>query len=379
MITLTDVQTRIEALRESGDELGIEVCWQIHKGNPTPSQGIFRTDPDGGLRPGLTVAICTYRRPQCLRSLLESLADQDSRPDELLVVDASPDCASEETLKGILSTMWLAHRIVYVRVGDRLRGLTKQRNLALDIAGCNLIAFFDDDVVLEPACLRELEAVLLDKDGVVGVGAFVTNDDKQVGARLRILRSLLAVPDLAPGSYTRSGISVPLRLLQSGGSPVMVDRLPGCAFVCPTRIAKELRFAELFHGYALGEDLEFSRRAARLGMLLIARNARVQHNHDPAGRPNSVRLGRMQLFNRYFVHRTTLSERRWYHVLWFTYAQGLDYVMVCLGMLSRFQVVRCGQFLCGGLLGILDILAWTGKRLSFEARPHTTPKGEFTR
>ena len=47
----------------------------------------------------LSLVICTYRRPGPVRRLLEAVAVQTRRPDEVLVVDASPDQETEEDLR----------------------------------------------------------------------------------------------------------------------------------------------------------------------------------------------------------------------------------------------------------------------------------------
>ena len=47
-------------------------------------------DDSGKLVEGLTVCICTYKRPKSLCQFLDSLADHDMKPDRLVIVDASP-------------------------------------------------------------------------------------------------------------------------------------------------------------------------------------------------------------------------------------------------------------------------------------------------
>ena len=92
----------------------------------------------------------------------------------------------------------------------RYQGLTRQRNFALDRVSCDLVAFFDDDTVLDPACLAEMEAVhrLLGEE-VAGTGAMVSTRRSSPNRIWRIRRGLHAIPNLDPGTYTRSGISIP--------------------------------------------------------------------------------------------------------------------------------------------------------------------------
>src|SRR6185503_15168066 len=110
-------------------------------------------------RAGITVVVCTQQRPQSLTRFLDSLAAQDARPDELIIVDASEDDATEELLSQRLGIGDIADRCLYFRVSGSLKGITRQRNLALRWVSADLVAFFDDDVELLPGCLREMERV----------------------------------------------------------------------------------------------------------------------------------------------------------------------------------------------------------------------------
>src|SRR5262249_8603319 len=122
---------------------------------------------------GVAVVVCTQQRPQSLKRLLDSLAAQDRRPDELIIVDASEDDATEERLVQHPRIADIADRCLYVRVSNSLKGITRQRNFALNWVTTDLIVFFDDDVELMPHCLREMERVHCEADQpVAGVGAF---------------------------------------------------------------------------------------------------------------------------------------------------------------------------------------------------------------
>src|SRR5262249_22964858 len=247
--------------------VGIGTSWKHERGRFEVFDA--STVLEANLRAGLSVAVCTYRRPASLKRLLNSLKKQNRVPDELIIVDASYDSESEKVVRAMSQVETLASCVIYVRVEGNLRGLTRQRNLAVDVAGRELICFLDDDVVVEPDCLTHLETTAAEEPHVVGVGAFVTNEETNPGARLQLLKLLGAVPSLTPGKYTRSGISIPLRILGKSRSLVPVDRLPGCCFLCRTSVARLTRFTEIFEGYSLGEDLEFSRRAAAFGRLVV--------------------------------------------------------------------------------------------------------------
>jgi len=310
------------------------------------------------IRQGLSVAVCTYQRPASLLQFLHSIELQNLRPNQLLIVDASPGPDSETlVLQAEAFSKW-ADQVVYVRVAGELRGLTRQRNLALCLADRDHIAFFDDDVVLHHDCLSAMVQATEAQPEVVGVGAVVTNESSEPGWRWRLLRAFGAVPDLVPGRYHRSGFSIPLRLLMKPEGQFEVDRLQGCCMLWRTAVARELGFAKLFIGYSQSEDVEFSRRAARHGLLVVCADAKLEHHHCPAGRPDASMLARMGIMNRYYIQRTTLPDYSWSDVARFWYAN-LVYTTILAA--DYFRRGCFADFLghgLGSVMGAVDACSW---------------------
>jgi GT2 family glycosyltransferase len=286
-----------------------------------------------------------------MRRFLGSLAEQDRVPDQLVIVDASQDSETEAIAKAF-STSRSELDVVYVRVQPPLVGLTRQRNQALLRTGTELVAFFDDDILLRPGCLRELEAVHRADAGTVGVAAYIENERSSPNLLWRLRRRLGIVPELEPGRYARSGMSIPWSFLTPGEGTQAGDWLPGGATMWRTELARRLGFLEAFEGYGQGEDLEFSLRAGRCGRLLVARSARVVHEHVGGGRPSAFRLGYMAIYNRYQVHRRGLPDRRWQDVALFGYAWTLDTLLLLR------HVVKPRHW--GGVLGELAGRVWAG-------------------
>jgi GT2 family glycosyltransferase len=285
---------------------------------------------------GVAVAVCTQQRAESLKRFLTSLAAQDHRPDELIIVDASEDGATEEMLRQFLEITKVADRCLYFRVSDDLKGITHQRNFALRWVTTDLVVFFDDDVELLPNCMGEMERVHREAEQpIAGVGAFMRNQawpltDSWVW---RARRRLRLVTDLQPGRYHRSGISIPWNLPSLDGV-IEGDWLPGCAMMWKTAIARDVEFYDGFGGYAQGEDLEFSLRARRHGKLLVSGAAQVIHYYEPSGRPAQFTKGYMSIYNRFQIHRRALPDRTWRDIAWFAYALALDTLL-----LGRYIVV----------------------------------------
>jgi GT2 family glycosyltransferase len=277
---------------------------------------------------GLTVVVCTYRRAESMIRFVDSLSTQTYRPFAFIVVDASPDAATETALQAHPQVETLATMVEYYRVTGPLKGLTRQRNFAIARVRTELVAFFDDDIVLRPACLQTMVAAHDAQKDVVGVSAYVENAYEVPSRQWKIRRMLGIVPDLHPGRYHRSGHSISWNFLPPTDAVVPGDWLPGGITMWKTDVIRDLGFWEHFSGYAQGEDLEFSLRAGRRGRLVVAGAARLLHLQDAGGRPNQYQMGYMAIYNRYHIHRRGLANRTWRDVLWFAYGYILDSIIL---------------------------------------------------
>jgi GT2 family glycosyltransferase len=313
---------------------------------------------------GVAIVVCTQQRAGSLTRFLNSLAVQDRKPDELIIVDASEDGATEEMLRQFLEITKVADRCLYFRVSDDLKGITHQRNFALRWVTTDLVVFFDDDVELLPNCLGEMERVHREAEQpVAGVGAFMRNQawpltDSWVW---RARRRLRLVADLQPGRYHRSGISIPWNLPSLDGV-IEGDWLPGCAMMWKTAIAREVEFYDGFGGYAQGEDLEFSLRARRHGRLLVSGAAHVIHYYEASGRPKQFTKGYMSIYNRYQIHCRALSDRTWRDAVWFAYALILDTLLLGRYIVVPSQWSAILLQVIGRLKAVYDIMRTLVKR-----------------
>lgn len=309
--------------------LGGQVDWEAHvvarmTGAATAADR-RPLSPGAALRRGCAVAVCTYRRAEGLARFLDSLAGQQRRPDQLIVVDASPDDETERMMAARTDHEALAGELLYFRVTGPLKGLTRQRNFALCWVETDLVAFFDDDVVLTPDCVAEMErAGRTAGEGVVGVGAYVLDERRRPPLLWRMRRLLGIVPHLQPGRYCRSGMSLPWSFLAPTTDCVEGDWLSGCAMLWRADLARAIGFDETFSGYSNGEDLEFSLRMRAHGRLVVAGTARAWHLRESSGRPNAYQMGYAGLTNLYRIHRHCLDRRTWRDAAWFLYAFGMD-------------------------------------------------------
>ena len=106
----------------------------------------------GPVFPVITVAMATFRRPDCLTRILPELSRQVAEspyPASVLVVDNDPDAGAREQVSS-----WSDRGVRYVH--EPTPGISAARNRALDEAGtADLLIFVDDDELPLPGWLNQ--------------------------------------------------------------------------------------------------------------------------------------------------------------------------------------------------------------------------------
>lgn len=112
----------------------------------------------------ISVLVCTYRRMPQLALLLDDLAAQTRRPDEIVVVDNDQTGSAQATV-----TAFAARAPCPVRYEVQpLKNISITRNRTVALAGGDWFAFVDDDERTPPDWLERMLACAL-SHGVTGV------------------------------------------------------------------------------------------------------------------------------------------------------------------------------------------------------------------
>lgn len=263
--------------------------------------GWKKTSAIGTALSDCSLIIPTYRRPNELVQLLRLLSTLPDPPGEVLIIDGSPDDAVNEAIKCHFGECALAYDLVYVKSPA---GLTRQRNVGIDVATRAFIFFLDDDCLPEPGYFTAIRRVFCEDERkeIGAVRGFLTNSIQETPTLLWRLRFALGiVPKGEPGLYHQSGTCG----TWSGVKPLQgtqpVDVLAGGAAAYRREVFLNHRFSTFFYGYAQGEDLEMSLRLGRNWKMLLCWDARVDHRHAVGGRPPGFARGKMVVRNRYFI------------------------------------------------------------------------------
>jgi GT2 family glycosyltransferase len=149
---------------------------QVESFPRTPSVGLPSS------RRHITIVLCTRDRPDHLRSALDSLANLDYPDHDLLVIDNAPSSTATADL--------VRERYPQVRlVTETVAGLSAARNTGLREATGELVAFTDDDVMVDKYWLAELAAGFENEDvacvsGLVAAGELRTPAQRYFEARV---------------------------------------------------------------------------------------------------------------------------------------------------------------------------------------------------
>jgi GT2 family glycosyltransferase len=269
-----------------------------------------------------SLIICTYMRPKPLLQLLQSVQVQTVYPNEILIIDGS---TNGETQRIITNNSF--KNLKYFLVSKEYRGLTKQRNFGISKVNSSLeiVCFLDDDTVLEKDYFEELVKTFKSNAAITGVGGVAINENnwKSVEAGKRynkmkyyffdgfvykegqrnVVRNYLDLQsNLEPGkmpdySHGRT-CGFPLN-----GKTYEVDLLIGMSMAFKKNVVDKIQFSTYFEGYGLYEDADFSIRALQFGKNVINTKVQLNHYHNPSGRPNQYRYGKMVVRNGWYVWR----------------------------------------------------------------------------
>jgi glycosyltransferase involved in cell wall biosynthesis len=217
----------------------------------------------------LCLIIPTKDRTFELQRLLNSIKTQDTLPAQIIIVDGG-----DPGIKGLVDK-YAELSVDYLQILPP--GLTRQRNAGLKkVKGdIDLVAFLDDDIVLEPGCLRNMLSFWQSAPDRVGGAGFNIIDYPPSG-KPRWLEFIFSkyLKNKPYGALLRTGRNMPYC---PAVATTKTDWLCGGATVWKRNIFKEFSYDEWFASYGIVEDIDFSHRVSRKFDLFVIADARLRH------------------------------------------------------------------------------------------------------
>ncbi|THV10207.1 glycosyltransferase family 2 protein [Rhizobium rhizophilum] len=239
------------------------------------------------LFPGLTVVvgIPSSGRRDIISAVVPHLARQARKPEQLVICAPTSDDVDMAELAS------LPFPVQFLKSE---RGLCRQRNAILDaVPNADIILFLDDDFLLAPSYIAEVERLFL-RNPDVDVMTGTVLADGATGPGISVDEGLAAVRD-APAPTE----SLSIRETYTGYGCNMAVRM-STVHIC------KLRFDEELPLYGWLEDVDFSRAVARFGRVVASPHLLGVHLGTKKGRMNGQRLGYSQIANPIYL----LGKRR---------------------------------------------------------------------
>jgi GT2 family glycosyltransferase len=255
----------------------------------------------------VAVVIATYGRPDDVARCLDALALQTRMPDDVVVVDASPDDRTKELVSR-------RPGVRYLRNNAGLGSTATSRAIGVRETRSDLVAFLDDDSIARPDWVEKLEAVYIDPR-VGAVGGRVINSLSEVASADPSLVGRLLPDGRLTGNFAADT-----------GKVVAVDHLLG-ANMSYRRAAIEAvgGIQDFYPGTCAREDSDLGLRMGLRGWLVMfAPEAVVDHDagvyakgkrfdrryHYYTHRNHMVLLGRVYGLGSPYVRRYPMAVGR---------------------------------------------------------------------
>lgn len=269
-----------------------------------------------------SLIICTYMRPEPLLKLLQSVKKQSLYPDEILIIDGSLNNHTENII--------IQHQfqnLKYFLIDEIDRGLTKQRNFGINNVSdtTEIVCFLDDDTVLEMDYFKNLLSTYKLFPDASGAGGYISNEIKwekadsnyipkvnefyfdgwkrKDGSRFVLRKKLNLDSDCPPGFSPSFSHGRSVGFLPPTNKIYEVEQLMGGVSSFRKSVFEKFLFSAYFEGYGLYEDADFTLRVAKTGKLYLNTAAQLSHFHEPSGRPNQYKYGKMVVRNGWYVWR----------------------------------------------------------------------------
>ena len=298
----------------------------------------------------IAFVVPTKDRPVDLKKMLQSLAKQDRKPDQIIIVDGSMP-----PIKDVVKEFEKLP-IDYVAVYPP--SLAKQRNAGMALLGKNitLAGYLDDDVVLEKDAIKNMVAFWASAESDVGGAAFnITNTEP---AKWTKLKSLFFLDSPTPGRLLISGCT---SILGNQNQNISVDWLCGGATVWRREVINNYKYDEWFRGTGYLEDVDFSFNVKNQYELFLVANAKLAHYSRPVKPEKNFTLGKWQIFNRMYIVKKYHGRGLSMTGAWIA-TVGLIFVNLGIGLIKQDKnaLNRC----LGNILGAFKQITGRQEQLS---------------
>ena len=293
----------------------------------------------------ISAVIPTKNRPRDLANAVMSILAQSRPPDELLVIDQSADGESQRRVDALFAP---AQRTALVYVHDpRIAGLVAAKQAAVVRARGDIVCFLEDDVVLEPGYVLNIERGFVEYPALLGCSGVVTNLPELPRYYQRLFHFFHR------GIFHDARVGVHGATQGSGLPLIRSNYLSGGLSAYRREVFEAIPF-DVTNNLFMLEDIDFSTRAVQhFGeRFCINPNARLEHHMSPLNRAvlGSRQRRKLREFLVFYKKRRRAD------------GAGAALLLLLIGLLleAAYQAVQARRLspIAGYFLGLWDGARW---------------------
>lgn len=258
----------------------------------------------------LSVVIVTYNRCKDLLECLESLLNLNETADEIIVVDSNSTDSTRELAKN--------YPVKIININER--SMVKARNIGFQHAKNEIVAYIDDDVVVNRDWSKYILEPYQDKHVGAVVGRVIPYNHGEVAY---LPAKHVAIGKVFNNGFILGNFDIPTP------HPIEVDTLIGCNMSFRRDLLLEVNgFDENFRGSCFRDDADIGLRLKRLNYRLIY-NPKAIVRHKFKGKTVSYRWFYWTVYNHtyfYIKNFRPLTMRKIIAYLFATFFPPSDYV-----------------------------------------------------
>ena len=224
--------------------------------------------------------IPTKNRLEELKTIFNSILSQSLYPNQVIVIDQSePNNLDIKHFEELIAPTNI--NLSYIH-DQSIRGLVDAKSASLKYNECDIISFFDDDIVLKPNYLFEISQAFINNKSIIGANAIIINRPVH-----NYLKSLI-FNFFHIGLFRDNRQSVSNKTNDTSLLPV--NTLSGGLSSWKKGVFEKVKFdtENKFHAY---EDKEFSIRVERAfpNQMYIVPGAKLYHYHSTGNRQSLLK------------------------------------------------------------------------------------------
>ena len=224
--------------------------------------------------------IPTKNRLEELKTIFNSILSQSLYPNQIIVIDQSePNSLDIKYFEELIAPTNI--NLSYIH-DQSIRGLVGAKSASLKYNECDIISFFDDDIVLKPNYLFEISQTFINNKSIMGANGIIINRPEH-----NYFKSLI-FNFFHIGLFSDNRLSVSNKTNDTSLLPV--NTLSGGLSSWKKGVFEKVKFdtENKFHAY---EDKEFSIRVGRAfpNQMYIVPLAKLYHYHSAGNRQSILK------------------------------------------------------------------------------------------